>query len=154
MTKEQFESQVLALADTMYRVSCSLLRRPQDRHDAMQSCLLRAWEHRNRLRDESRFRAWLLRILVNECHTLLRRGMRLVLTDAPEATQEDALPDRFLRDAIEALPVPLRLPVVLHYVEGLTTVEVGRVLGIPPGTVKSRLSRARTQLKQTIGEEV
>lgn len=151
MTKEQFEERAMALADTMYRVSSTLLRRPPDRHDAIQSALVHAFEHRARLRDPARFDAWLLRILVNECYTLLRKNRRLVLAEAmPEAVQPS--PDPFLRDAIMALPEHVRLPFVLHYAEGLHIAEVAQVLRIPPGTVKSRLSRARTLLQKALEE--
>lgn len=152
MTKEQFEAQTLALRDTMHRVAASLLARPHDRADAIQSCLLRAWQHRERLRDEAHFRPWLLRILVNECHTVLRKSRRMVLTGMPDAPQQ--MPDSGIRDAIQALPERLRLPVMLHYVEDLPIREVAQAMGIPEGTVKSRLSRARALLKSAICEEV
>lgn len=151
MEKEQFETLAMELADTMYRVSSGLLRRPQDRHDAMQSCLLKAWQARHRLRDPARFRPWLLRILINECHTLLRKNRRLVYTDIPE--QPHHMPDSSLHDAVMALPERYRLAVLLHYVEGASVAETALALGIPEGTVKSRLSQARRRLREALGEE-
>lgn len=154
MTKEQFEAQAMPLRDTMHRVTVSLLARPHDRADAVQSCLLKAWQYRDRLRDQARFRPWLLRILVNECHSLLRRDMRFLLVDVPDAHADEAVDTGDLRDAIQALPEKLRLPVLLHYVEDIPLREVAQALGIPEGTVKSRLSRARGLLKSAVREEV
>lgn len=152
MTKIFFEQQVLLLADTMHRVSATLLRRPVDRQDAMQSCLLKAWEKRNTLREESLFRPWLMRILVNECHTLLRRNRRLILTETmPEAT---VLPtDSSVADMVMQLPEKIRLVVALYYMENAQVGEIAQILHIPSGTVKSRLSRGRQLLRDVLEEE-
>ncbi len=152
MTKAQFEAETLALRDTMYRISVGLLGYSPDRADAIQSCLLKAWQHRDRLRDAVAFKPWILRILVNECRTVQRKGMRVSLADVPDTPQE--MPGRDLRDAIQGLPPKLRLPVLLHYVEDMPIGDVARSLGVPAGTVKSRLSRARELLRMAIGEEV
>ena len=65
MSQEEFERRVLALTQSLYRVCYSLLRREQDREDAVQSCILLAWERRRQLRDPEKFRPWIMRILVN-----------------------------------------------------------------------------------------
>lgn len=152
MTKEQFEENILNLADTMHRISKSLLARPQDRDDAIQNCLLKAWQSRQRLRDLDCFRPWALRILVNECHSLLRKSMRMVPMEMPDEPQE--MPDVFLYEAIQALPERYRLPLLLYYVEDFSIKETAQTLRIPEGTVKSRLHKARNELKLTIREEV
>ena len=151
MTKEYFEQQVLMLADAMYRVSAMLLRRAEDQKDAVQSCLLKAWERRVQLREESRFRPWVMRILINECHTLLRKSRGMVLTDIPEKAEA---PVNFtLRQSVEALPLKLREVVALHYMEGWPVEDVAQILRIPGGTVKSRLSRARALLRNEWQDE-
>lgn len=152
MTKDQFEEQVLALANTMYRVSSGLLASIPDRHDAMQSSLLKAWQHRNKLRDQNRFRAWLIRILINECHTILRKSKNTLYVEVPEQSVE--LPDHSWSDAIMKLPEKYRMVVILHYVEQVHVNETAQILGIPSGTVKSRLSRARQLLVDELREEV
>ena len=145
MTKDYFEQQSLLLADALYRVSAMLLRRTEDQKDAVQSCMLKAWDNRSRLRETSKFRPWLMRILVNECHMLLRKNRNMVLTDVPEQATE---PVNFaLRETVEALPLKLREVVALHYMEGWTVEDVAQILQIPRGTVKSRLSRARMILR-------
>ena len=76
MSQEEFERRVLALTQSLYRVCYSLLRREQDREDAVQSCILLAWERRRQLRDPEKFRPWIMRILVNCCRSQLRRTQR------------------------------------------------------------------------------
>ncbi len=152
MTKEAFEEKSMALLDTMYRVSATLLRRPEDRQDVIQSCLLKAWQYRHRLTSPDAFKPWVMRILINECHTLLRKNRRMVLTDAPEESVE--APDMALKACLEALPVKLREVAALFYMEGWPMEMIAKTLLIPMGTVKSRLSRARKRLQEEWQEEV
>ena len=68
MTNERFAEEIIALTDTLYRVSYSILRDKYDREDAVQSCLEKAWKKRRTLRDERYLKTWLIRILINECY--------------------------------------------------------------------------------------
>lgn len=72
MEKEAFERELLALTDTLYRVSASILPRQCDREDAIQESILTALQKRERLRDDGALRAWVVRILVNNCYDILR----------------------------------------------------------------------------------
>ena len=148
MTNEDFAARIMQLQGTLYRVTCTLLREHADREDAVQSAIEKAWRRLASLRDESSYRPWLLRILVNECHTILRRQQRLtpieILPDLP--APETADPD--LYRFFTSLPDTLRLTMVLHYVEGYDVKEVARIQHIPVNTVKSRLLRGREKLRE------
>ncbi len=152
MTQEAFEAEVTRLTQSMYRVSFALLPRLQDRQDAVQNAILKAWQHKDRLRDESRFASFLLKVLVNECHTIRRKTKRELYIPIPE--EGAGLPDTALREAVSALPEKLKAAVVLHYLEGASEEETARILRIPKGTVKSRLSRARMLLQKALSKEV
>lgn len=154
MTQEQFADRIVALQPTLYRVSTSLLRQMADREDAVQACILKAWQARDRLRDDAALRAWVVRILINECYAILRRRGREVPTETlPEReTEPDA--DPALYRLFTALPDKYRLPVVLHYVEGYPVREVAAMLRLPQGTVKTRLRRGRERLRALMAEEV
>ena len=155
MTATEFSNQVLLMEPMLYRVAYGLLLNRTDCADAVQEALLRAWEKRNTLRDESLFRTWLTRILINECYSMLRRRKRAVpLDEVPEpVAPPDA--DRELHDAIARLDKKLRLPVVLHYMEGYSVSEAAAILHLPAGTVKTRLFKARKILRlQLIDEDL
>lgn len=152
MTQETFEAEVARLTESMYRVSFALLPRLQDRQDAVQTAILKAWQHKDRLREESKFKPYLLKILVNECHTILRKTRREMYVPIPEG--EEGLPDPSLREAVAALPEKLRAVVALCCLEGASQEEAAFMLAIPKGTVKSRLNRARMLLRQALSEEV
>lgn len=148
MTHEDFASRIIALQGTLYRVTCALLHEHADREDAVQSAIEKAWRKQALLRDDSCMKAWVVRILVNECYAILRRQKREApveeLPDRPAPPDADADLYRFFRD----LPDTLRLTMVLHYLEGYDVKEIARIQRIPAGTVKSRLMRGREKMSR------
>ena len=138
-----------------YRMAVSILRSPADAEDAVQQALLNAWRARKRA-SPGLERAWVMRIVINESLTLLRRRQRTIPTEdfpalaAPEADE----PAAALHAAIRALPESLRIPLLLKYMEGLTEKEVAAALRLPLSSVKNRLFRARRRLQTMLNEEV
>jgi hypothetical protein len=90
--------------------------------------------------------------VINECHTLGRRRKRMVLLAEVEPPPA-ALPAPDLGDGLSALPEKLRLPLLLHYLEGFALKDVAGILRVPLGTVKSRLHQARKELRLQLEEE-
>lgn len=123
MTQTEFTQRVLTMQDRLYRVSCTLLRCEADREDAVQSALEKAWRGRFLLRQEQYMETWLTRILINECYAIMRRSRRIIPMAEVEENQpaqwEAQNADEMLCRALTALPDTLRLPIVLHYMEGL-----------------------------------
>ncbi|MDD6051128.1 MAG: RNA polymerase sigma factor [Clostridiales bacterium] len=148
MTNQDFAARIIAMQGTLYRVTCSLLREHADREDAVQSAIEKAWRKSGTLRDESRLQPWVVRILINECYTILRHQKRETpveaIPDAPAPLTADPDLYRFFTD----LPDKLRLTMVLHYVEGYDVKEIARMQRIPVGTVKTRLMRGREKMKE------
>lgn len=147
MEREEFTRRVRAVTDRLYRIAYGQLREPQDRMDAVQNALLKAWSGRHRLRQPEFFETWLIRILINECHDIQRRQKRVLPMEAPPETPSTDDERTQLRDAILQLPEKLRMPLILHYMEGYTVAETAHILHIPCETARSRLRRARTALK-------
>lgn len=141
---------------SLYRLSVSILHTSHDAQDAVQQGLLRAWERLDTARPEQ-FRAWLTRIVINECHNIQRRRMRVVpVEQMPEGVAPDDLTaaENELRGAIENLPEKLRVPLLLRYMEGYSEKEIAQTLGVPVTTVKNRLFRARRAVRAKIDGEV
>lgn len=152
MTQTEFEARIVAMQDTLYRVSATLLTQMCDREDAIQECIFHALKKRDRLRDDGAMQAWVIRILINECYQLMRKRKRLVPVETlPEGETEEGA-DRDVRRALMTLEPSLRLPIVLHYIEGYKVNEVARMLRLPAGTVKSRLARGREALRREFEE--
>ena len=132
-----------------------ILRDPELARDAVQEALIRAWRDLPGLRDPDRFEAWLHRLTVNACLDLARRRRRRVIEvelepmDAAVAFDPAlAFADREIVDAaMRRLDPGGRAIVVLHYFLGMPLTEVAATLGIPIGTVKSRLHRALGEMR-------
>ena len=153
MNKQEFSKRVLGMEGRLYRISCGMLDNHQDRLDAVQEAVLKAWTHVGRLREERYFETWLTRILINECHNIQSARRRTVpLESLPEQGAEGGGDDA-LREALAALEMELRLPVLLFYMEGYKTREVAQILRIPEGTVKTRLLRAKRKLRRLLEED-
>lgn len=158
MNQTEFEARVLSLTQDMYRVAAGLLRSSCDRQDAVQESIWKAWRQLRYLRDDDKFRPWLMRILVNECRNLYRKKQREVLVEeivgAGEDPHTDYDRDEALHEAMEKLPEKMRLAIILYYMDGFTTREMAQILRVPESTVKSRLRLGRIRLRELLGKEV
>jgi RNA polymerase sigma-70 factor (ECF subfamily) len=142
----------------LYVVARLILRDDGRAEDATQEALVAAWGHIAGLRDPDRFEAWLHRLLVNACYREARRDQRRrsieVQVAMLETPQRDVSLDLADRDQLERgfrrLDTDQRAVLVLHYYLGLRLDEAAEVLGIPPGTVRSRLHRATDAMRAAL----
>lgn len=153
--RERFAAAVTAHRHAMYRAARVLLDSDADAEDAVSEATLRAWQAFGRLRDEKSLKGWLIRITVNCAYEHHRRGARLTYTDdlEPLAGGAEDKHDFGLWDAVCRLPEDYRVATVLYYYEDMTTAEIAKALGVREGTVRSRLSRARSRLRTLLEEE-
>ena len=153
MERKFFIAEIETCSDMMYRVAWSILRNDADVQDALQDAALKAWEKRDKLRDEKFFRTWITRILINACYDTQRKRRRIVSMDEiPESTVSNA-PDPDLALALQALPEKLRLPLVLCYSEEMSYEEAADVLRIPITTLRGRLRRGKEELRKEMNAE-
>lgn len=150
--------------DVAFRVAYLIVGSAADAEDAIQEAFVKAYRALDRFRPGAEFRPWLLKIVGNEARNVRRSaGRRLryesqvayqaASTNAvpsPETAYETADTRRLLLEAVNALPPRERLVVGLRYFLELSEHETAKAAGIPQGTVKSRLSRARQRLRATI----
>ncbi len=135
-----------------------ILRDPELARDAVQDALIRAWRDLPKLRDPDRFDAWLRRLTVNSCIDQTRRRRRRLIEVELEPTHAPTVSDSATahadRDQVDrvlrSLDAHGRAIVVLHYFIGMPLTDVSSTLGIPVGTVKSRLHRALTEMRVEI----
>ena len=151
--KGWFTAEVRPMLDTMYRIAFTILQNDADAQDAAQCAMEQAYVSLDRLKDRSKFRPWLLRILKNKCYVILREKKRVIpLDELPERGEEPF--DAFdLKTAFSKLSPESRLCITLYYFEGYSIPEIAAFLNEPEGTVKSRLSRARKAMRQDLMDQ-
>ena len=155
MTDEEFTQRITGMTQTLFRVCYAQLRQDCDREDAVQETLRKCWQKRKQLRDDRYLQTWVIRVLLNECHDIQRRAKRTQPVD--DVPERPAIPQPMantrVHDALLQLDECLRMPIVLHYMEGYSVSEVASVLRVPQGTVKTRLRRGREQLRQLLNRQ-
>jgi RNA polymerase sigma-70 factor (ECF subfamily) len=150
-----------ALIPNLRRYARVLVRDPDRADDMVQDCLERAISRHHLFSPGTNLRAWLFTILVNLVRSDARRdkarGTVVTIDDyrqliSSPAAQDDALRMRDLRRAFSRLAAPFQEVLILVTLEGLSYEEAAEVIGVPVGTVRSRLFRAREQIKRHMEE--
>jgi len=156
--REAFAVLVHQVSDSLYSVAFRILRDTGLAEDVLQNALVLAWRRLPKLRDPDRFEAWIHRILVHACYdesqrTRSWRGLVTVLpielAGVTDETSQVADRDEIER-AFRWLTIEQRAVFVLHHYLGLPLVDVAELLGIPAGTVRSRLHYATRSLRVAI----
>ena len=154
MTEQALCNAMEAHGAAVYRLALCRMQNPADAEDVYQDVFLQLLDQPDRDWDSEHMKAWLLRTTVNRCADLHRFRLRrpvLALEDIPELARPGDDRAEELWDAVARLPEKLRTAVHLHYAEGYSTEEIAALLEVPAATVRTRLHRARHQLKDLLG---
>ncbi|MCR4439636.1 MAG: sigma-70 family RNA polymerase sigma factor [bacterium] len=143
-----------------------MVKEPEDRQDLCQEVFLRVYRHLPEFRGDCKLSTWIARIAYNSCLNWLQKkrpqlyersaadGPSLDELPAPHPSPEEAATRQDLRERLEqeimALATPYRTVLTLYHVEHMSYAEIGRVMGLPQGTIKSYLFRARKRLKDRL----
>src|SRR5258706_539920 len=147
---------VMARLGASYRLARAILLDDGEAEDAVQEAGLSAWRRRSSLRDADRFDAWFDRILINQCRDQLRKRRRAVQVGSPPvgfelpAAPPETGTDPELDRALDALDVDHRVVVLLRYWQDRTVEDIADRVGVPAGTVKSRLHHALRHLRASL----
>jgi RNA polymerase sigma-70 factor (ECF subfamily) len=138
----------------MYAYARRLLGQDDKAWDACQEAWIGIVRGLQKLDDPSAFAAWAYRIVTNKCKDRLTQEARDRWLNqefaANSAAGQPAKESTELREAIGLLPGPMQAVLTLRYFEGFALSEIGQILGVPEGTIKSRLNRARVELKRIL----
>jgi RNA polymerase sigma-70 factor (ECF subfamily) len=168
-----FEELVRRYDRNVFRIANHITHNAEDAEDVVQEAFLKAYQNLNRFQEQSKFYTWLVRIAVNEALMKLRRRRsdKTVSMDQDIETEEDTIPreiadwspnpeqqfkqeelKEILQKTIQGLPAGFRTVFVLRDVEGLSTEETAEALDLSIPAVKSRLLRARLQLRERLNK--
>jgi RNA polymerase sigma-70 factor (ECF subfamily) len=160
-----FDALVRKCQDRVYNLCRYMLRNPEDAQDAAQDTFLKAYRGIKDFKPDAALYTWIYRIAVNTCLDYKRRTRRRPLNESlPEDRPSEApSPDKefesrqtgeALQSALQRLPGKLRAAIVMREIEGLSYEEISETLQISVGTVKSRISRARRELRQILLKKI
>ena len=158
----------------LYRLARGILRNDAEAEDVVQDTYVRAFTHLEQFRGDSSLSTWLSRIAMNEALGRLRRqrpGVEwstleksapqaqiipfpLASSDDPEKSMAQREIQHVVEHAIDELPEPFRLVFITRVIEGMNVEETAEILGLKPETVKSRLHRARTMLRDIVERKI
>lgn len=156
-----FNELMAAHEDRVFGICLRIMREREAALDATQETFITVFRKADKFTGRSAFSTWLYRVAVNTCYDALRRTRRRPTQPLPEHTDpaDNSAADEFtaaelrpdLEAALQSLPLEFRSAVVLVDLHGLPLDEASDVLGVPIGTIKSRLFRGRRQLAQQLG---
>lgn len=146
---EAFVTLVKQYEDVLYRTASRMLNNEEDVADVMQDAIIVAYERIHTLKNNEYFNTWICKILINKCNSLLNRNKNVLILnkDLPTEKVNDDFQKIELEDALNSLNEVYRLALILYYIVGLNIKEISAYLKEPEGTIKSRLSRARSILR-------
>jgi RNA polymerase sigma-70 factor (ECF subfamily) len=158
-----FDSIMRVQEDRVFSVCLRILGDRENALDATQETFLTVFRKASQFKGDSALGTWIYRIAVNTCYDQIRKSGRKPTEslpdhlEPPDASAEDAIEAAGLRPEIEralaALPPDFRAAVVLSDLEGMSLPEAAATLGIPVGTVKSRVFRGRRLLAERLGNQ-
>jgi RNA polymerase sigma-70 factor (ECF subfamily) len=158
--REAFAALVPPAVERLLAVAYRILGDADLAEEATQVAVINAWRKLPSLRDPDRFDPWLYRLVVNACRDEVRRRPWEVNAPVPLSLAVDtAEPERQVDDrdrldrAFQRLSIDHRAVIVLHHHVGLPLVEVGRVLGVPTGTTRSRLHYALRAMRESLAHD-
>ena len=158
MTKEELGNMIIAEQESFYRIAKTLLYEDADCSDAISEAIVKAFGSINNLRKAKYAKTWFVRILINECYSILNSRKRLAYYE-PDNIPAVANVVSFnkeeyseLYEALEQLSPKTRLVISLYYLEGYSVREIAKLTDTTESSVKNRLMRGRRQLKEDIEE--
>ncbi len=140
----------------MFRLAYSIVLNREDAEDVVSESILKAYRHLSELKNSRKMKAWLFQIIANESKTCLRKRKRVELTEDFSAfpTEEYVPESSFdLLEFVYHLNDGFKEVILLYYFESFRVKEIAQILAVSEGTVKSRLSRARQELKKALEDD-
>lgn len=139
----------------MYKVAWAVLKNNEDVADAVQDTILTCYEKLHTLRKPEYFKSWMTRILLNHCYQMRNHYKSLEMDgEVPEiSVYDNSLAELEFKEMLKDLDEKYRVVLVLYYVEELRIAEIAEILEMNENTVKTRLARAKEQVKKNLLEE-
>ncbi|MBE6033827.1 MAG: sigma-70 family RNA polymerase sigma factor [Clostridiales bacterium] len=162
-----FETLILSCKGKAYNIALRYVKNENDAMDILQESFIKIFRHLDKFNEESKFETWVYRIVVNACNDFLRKNKnkynQLSLLSKEDEEMEMDIPDStpspeelllkkehgaYILDCLEKIPIEHKKILILRDIKGFAYEDISEILDCSIGTVKSRISRARNNLKE------
>jgi RNA polymerase sigma-70 factor (ECF subfamily) len=153
--KTAFERLIEEHKYILYRVARTRLHCMEDMEDVFQETIIKAYKGIISLKKDEYFKTWIIRIMINECNTMLRKRKEILYIDydiAENIQMEEPGDNIEIFDLINFLEEDLKMVTLLYFYEDMPQKDIAKLLSIPHGTVRSRISRAKEKLREIVKE--
>lgn len=143
----------------MYKTAKAILRNEEDVCDAIQEALISSYKNITSLKNEKYLKTWLMRITINKCYDIIEKNssnnnkIEKAMCYVPQRETSNIVDKIDLNIALNSIDNDLKMVTVLYYYDDISVKDISDILGIPTGTVKSKLSRAREKLYELLKQE-
>lgn len=160
--KEAFAELIEEYKLPIYKTAKAILKDEDDVCDAIQDTALSIYKNISNLKNEKYFKTWIIRITINKCYDIIAKNklnsekeekIKIYDNEVHNNFDKNIILKTDLESALNELDEDLRLTTVLYYYNDLPIAEISDILGIPKGTVKSRIFRARERLYEILSKE-
>ena len=154
ITDNQFTAYAQMYMDTVFRIAFNYLKSRSDADDITQNVLIKLYRANKTFENDAHIKHWLIRVTINECKRAVLLPWRRMepIDDYIESLSFEAPEQSELFEMVMKLPAKYRVAIYLYYFEDYSTEEIARLLKIPDATVRTRLRRARENLKSELLE--
>ena len=151
ITSEELARVIMENMSGMYRLAFSIVGNDADAQDAVGDTVVKAYEKIQTLRKKDSVQSWLMQILVNNSRNIVKkRKWKLLENEMEDLEDSGAFKSDEMWPLVMELPEEFRIVVALYYYQNFSVKEIGKMLKISEGTVKSRLSRGREKLSKLL----
>lgn len=159
--KEAFTQAILQIKTSLYKIAKTKTTNEEDIQDIMQETMISAYKNIHKLKEPSKFKYWIIKILINNCNKYYKKRAKdstiyenydiEFYKENIKYSKDQQMIENTLDfyEMIKYLKYEERIVIVLYYSEKYTTKEIGKILGINENTIKTRLSRAKEKIKNT-----
>lgn len=156
--KQAFEAIIMKHIDYLYRIAYTTLRNENNIEDAIQNTILKSFEKIHTLRKEEFFKTWITKILMNECRNLMRKEKKIIYLEEIERAEDEYVQEKEIKldikEVLKHLSNEYREVINYYYIQEKKISEISKILKVPEGTVKSRLSRARKIMAEMLKYDI
>ncbi|MHC1684123.1 MAG: RNA polymerase sigma factor [Clostridiaceae bacterium] len=152
---EAFARLIHRYKHSMYRIAKSIVNMQEDAEDIVSESIIKAYTKIHTLKRNDIFKSWIFKIVINESYQFIRKNSKVIALDDVNLSNqiyEDTYIDGELSNAINKLEENQRIVTILFYYEDMSLNDISKLIDVPVGTVKSRLSRAKDRLRLLIND--